>query len=93
MDRKALAANCESFPRLHIQTTSALALDASSCSAVVSSNIWGVDVGDSCNVDSRWVDGFASSSESGMSSVEPVVRGPAGEESICTYYVKKVGGR
>ena len=64
MDRRALAASCESFPRLHIQTSSALAFGDFSCS-VAWSNKACVKGGRS--VESRCAAGFASNSESGMS--------------------------
>ena len=66
MDRRALAANCESFPRLHRQTMSVLAVGDSSCSVVWLGRKRGDDVKGDPSADSRGVDGFASSSESGM---------------------------
>jgi len=71
MDRRALAANCESFPCLHIQTINALAVGDSSRSVVGWSEPREAGVKGGRNVDSRGVAGFASSSESGMSWVNP----------------------
>ncbi|SRR5258706_9842230 len=64
MDRRALAASCESFPRLHIQTSSALAFG--DCNVAWSSEAC---VKGGRNVDSRCAAGFARNSESGMSGV------------------------
>ena len=69
MDRRALAASCESFPRLHIQTSSVWAFGDSSCSMAWLSGASEAGVKGDCNVDSRYADGFASNSESGMSGV------------------------
>ena len=62
-----LAASCESFPRLHMQTSSVLVFGDPSCSMAWSSAAGEVGVKGGCNVDSRYADGLASSSESGMS--------------------------
>jgi len=69
MDRRALAASCESFPRLHIQTSSVLAFGDSFCSVALSGGASEADVKGGCNVDSRYTAGFASNSESGTSGV------------------------
>ena len=66
MDRKALAANCESFPRLHRKTISVLAVGDSSHSIVWLGGTRDADVKVDPNADSTEVDGFASISESGM---------------------------
>jgi hypothetical protein len=69
MDRRALAASRESFPRLHMQTSSVLAVGDSSGSVAWSIGASEAGVKGGCNVDSRYVEGFASNSESGMSGV------------------------
>ena len=71
MDCRALAANCESFPCLHMQTINALAVGDSSCSVVGLSESRDAGVKGGRNIDSRGVDGFASSTGSGMSWVNP----------------------
>ena len=69
MDRRTLAASCESFPRLHMQTSSALAFGEFSHSVAWSSEASEACVKGGSNADSRYAEGFASNSESGMSGV------------------------
>jgi len=71
MDRRALAANCESFPCFHMQTTNALVVGDPSCGVVGWSETREAGVKGGRIIDSRGVDGFASSSGSGMSWVNP----------------------
>ena len=69
MDCRALATSCEAFPCLHTQTSSALPFGDFSCSVAWSNRASEVCVKGGSNVDSRYADGFAGNSESGMSGV------------------------